>query len=65
MSEASFDEDSNVLSLLMNTDQVPNMSVSLSSLAKDTYIKDISTDLQNDIVTFIYNDKNVAGNVNL
>lgn len=49
----------------MNTDQVPNMSVSLSSLAKDTYIKDISTDLQNDIVTFIYNDKNVAGNVNL
>lgn len=65
LSGASFDEDSNVLSLLMNTDQVPSMSVNLSSLAKDTYIKDISTDLQNDIVTFIYNDKNVAGNVNL
>ena len=65
LSGASFDEDSNVLSLLMNTDQVPSMSVNLSSLAKDTYIKDISTDLQNDVVTFIYNDKNVAGNVNL
>ena len=49
----------------MNTDQVPSMSVNLSSLAKDTYIKDISTNLQNDIVTFIYNDKNVAGNVSL
>ena len=65
LSGASFDEDSNVLSLLMNTDQVPSMRVNLSSLAKDTYIKDISTNLQNDIVTFIYNDKNVAGNVSL
>ena len=65
LSGASFDENSNVLSLLMNTDQVPSMRVNLSSLAKDTYIKDISTNLQNDIVTFIYNDKNVAGNVSL